>query len=450
MAGPSDKARFFLEQSATELNELERKKIFTRTNSLQEEISSIAKKRSDFEHIVNARGSHPSDYLRYIEFEKNVDALRRKRIKRLGVRYKGAGQRTIYFLYNRATRKFSGDLTLWMQYIDFARKDKAYKRLNDIFTSVARLHPTKPEIWVHAANYFMDTQADITNARSYMQRGLRFCKNSEYLWVEYAKLETIYVGKIAGRRKILGLDVDHTKTQTEDDGDVDMIALPHVTAEDINPSLKQDDGVDEVALQNLASAPVLTGAIPLAVFESAMKQFQGKARVAEKFFAMFAEFEQLAIAPRMLQRVLEYMQETAPQSVQTAVCEFRMHLFGRNPADAEFPLALADALDLISTAAQQHPDSVAQVSEVAVRELLSLQRLSADADADPAVQTVISTRLRKYMRVLDTGSGDSIAALARSLQQEGKRHDSEALVRSSVKHFGANEELRRLYSALDT
>jgi hypothetical protein len=30
MACPSDKARFFLEQSATELNELERKKIFTR------------------------------------------------------------------------------------------------------------------------------------------------------------------------------------------------------------------------------------------------------------------------------------------------------------------------------------------------------------------------------------------------------------------------------------
>jgi hypothetical protein len=32
MAGPSDKARFYLEQSATELNELERKKIFTRAS----------------------------------------------------------------------------------------------------------------------------------------------------------------------------------------------------------------------------------------------------------------------------------------------------------------------------------------------------------------------------------------------------------------------------------
>lgn len=30
MAGPSDKARFYLEQSAGELTELERKKIFTR------------------------------------------------------------------------------------------------------------------------------------------------------------------------------------------------------------------------------------------------------------------------------------------------------------------------------------------------------------------------------------------------------------------------------------
>jgi U3 small nucleolar RNA-associated protein 6 len=34
MAGPSDKARFYLEQSATELNELERKKIFTRVRRL--------------------------------------------------------------------------------------------------------------------------------------------------------------------------------------------------------------------------------------------------------------------------------------------------------------------------------------------------------------------------------------------------------------------------------
>lgn len=41
MAGPSDKARFFLEQSATELNELERKKIFTRVRFVSGEHPKI-------------------------------------------------------------------------------------------------------------------------------------------------------------------------------------------------------------------------------------------------------------------------------------------------------------------------------------------------------------------------------------------------------------------------
>ncbi|KAJ4341054.1 U3 snoRNP protein [Didymella glomerata] len=444
MAGPSDKARFYLEQSATELNELERKKIFTR-----DEIRSIAKKRSDFEHIINARGSHPADYMRYIEFEKNVDALRQKRVKRLGVRHKGAGQRSIYFLYNRATKKFSGDLTLWLHYIDFARRDKAYRRLGDIFTSVVRLHPTKPELWTLAANYFMDTQADITNARSYMQRGLRFCKNSEDMWLDYAKLETIYVGKIAGRRKILGLDIDRTKKQQPTDAeDTDMIALPDVTAEDINPSLKQDDGVDEVALQNLASAPVLTGAIPQAIFDAAMKQFQNRPKVVEKFFDMFAEFDQLACIPRILQHVLGYLQQTHPKAVENAICSFRMQLFNQHPGSPEFPGVLGDAFDAISAAIDSYPSEATRLAEVAVRQLLTIQR--STAEIDPALQKAIRSTLRKYMKALGGSDGDKIASLARSLVQEGRREDARALLPLSIKTWSTNEELSELRAALET
>ncbi|KAJ4990765.1 U3 small nucleolar RNA-associated protein 6 [Stagonosporopsis vannaccii] len=443
MAGPSDKARFYLEQSATELNELERKKIFTR-----EEIKTIAKKRSDFEHIINARGSHPSDYMRYIEFEKNIDALRQKRVKRLGIRHKGAGQRSIYFLYNRATKKFSGDLTLWLHYIDFARKDKAYRRLSDIFTTVVRLHPTKPELWTLAANYFMDTQADITNARSYMQRGLRFCKNSEEIWLDYAKLETIYVGKIAGRRKILGLDIDRTKGQQTDDEDTDMIALPDVTAEDINPSLKQDDGVDEVALQNLASAPVLTGAIPLAIFDSAMKQFQNRPKVVEKFFNMFAEFDQLACIPRILQHVLDYLQQAHPKAVENAICSFQMQLFGHHPSSPAFPVVLGDAFDAISSAIDTYPSEASRLAEVAVRQLLTIQRSSADIDA--ALQKAIRSTLRKYTKALGSTDGDKVASLVKLLVQEGRRDDAKALLPLSIKTWSSNEELQELRAALET
>ena len=122
MAGASDKARFYLEQYVPELQEYERKQIFTR-----EEIGAIASKRSDFEHILNARGSKPADYARYATYEINLDSLRKKRCKRLGI--KGAkgysGQRTVFFILDRGTKKFPGDMGLWMQYIQFCQKEKA-------------------------------------------------------------------------------------------------------------------------------------------------------------------------------------------------------------------------------------------------------------------------------------------------------------------------------------
>lgn len=149
MAGASDKARFYLEQSVPELQELAAKKLFT-----TQEVSSITKKRSDFEHKLNARGSQPSDYARYAEYEMNLESLRKKRVKRLGVKTTNhTGQRRIFFVLDRATRKFRGDIGLWMQYVAYARKQKSNKRVSQILTTVLRLHPTKAELWIYAANY---------------------------------------------------------------------------------------------------------------------------------------------------------------------------------------------------------------------------------------------------------------------------------------------------------
>lgn len=338
-----------------------------------------------------------------------------------------------------------------MQYIEFARKDKAYKRLNEIFTQVVRLHPTKPELWIYAANYFMETQADVTDARSYMQRGLRFCKNSEQLWTEYAKLETIYIGKIAGRRKILGLDIDRTKKPQEQNEDEDMIALPEITAEDVNPSLNKDDGVDEVALQNLASAPILTGAIPIAVFDSAMKQFNNKAALAERFFDMFAEFDQVPSVKRILQHVEEFLRQQAADTVQAAACTFRLPFFGLHPASPEIPMVLRGSLDTLNTAISQHPNYKRHLSGVALRQMLYSSRFAQDMD--PVVKKVLSSQIRKFSGFLEEtgdGSGDSIATLAEALKREGKKEDAKYLVQSSTKRFGTSKRLQQLVAALDT
>ncbi|OCK84421.1 hepatocellular carcinoma-associated antigen 66 [Lepidopterella palustris CBS 459.81] len=448
MAGASDKARFYLEQSVPELQEFERKGIFSK-----EEITTITKKRSDFEHTLNSRGSRPSDYVRYAEFETNLEALRRKRVKRLGVKASGHnGQKRIFFILSRGTRKFHADIGLWMEYIEFARKEKAYKKLNDILTSVLRLHPAKPDLWIYAAHCSMDTQADMTSARSYMQRGLRFCKNSKLMWLEYAKLETIYIAKIAGRRKILGLDIDRTQKVGEDGPNSDMVALPEITAEDINPSLNKDDAVDEIALQNLAAAPVFTGAIPIAIFDAAMKQFQDETRFAGQFFDMFAQFDRLPCIQHILKHVVGYLNQVSPDSITTAICMFRSPLIGIESVSPQFASALGQSLDRLNTSLRKLSSLKADLSKSAIQWILPI--ILTEIDMDPSIKKVLLSSLRKFCRILDETkgtsqtNGDLLADFIRNLRENGQEKDATYLERIGSKQSSANEKTLQAQDAL--
>ncbi|KAF2803161.1 rRNA processing protein Utp6 [Mytilinidion resinicola] len=420
MANAADKARFFLEQSVPELRELEVKKIFTR-----DEITSIAKKRSGFEHTINSRGSHASDYARYAEYEMNLEALRKHRVKRLGVKVPGfTGQKHIFFILQRGTRKFPTDIGLWMQYIEFARKEKAFKKLNDILASLLRLHPAKPELWIYAARYSVDTQADYTNARSYMQRGLRFCKHSKIMWIQWARLEMNYIAKIATRRKILGLDADPaTKSQAQEDTE-DMIVLPSLTAEDINPSLATTDAVDQTALQNLASSPALSGAIPLAVFDTAMNEFRNNASFAEEFFTMFNDFDASTVAcvRKILSHVLDYLRQTSPKSAATAMCEFRAPLIGVPETSPDFASALGHALDHLNTSLGAMPESKQPLLRCAIQWILPLVRSGEITDS--GIQKVLSSSLRKFCRIMGEENPNALVELAAVLRKEGRADDA--------------------------
>ncbi|KAJ9665942.1 U3 snoRNP protein [Coniosporium apollinis] len=450
MAGASDKARFYLERSVPELHEYERKGIFSK-----EEITSIAKKRSDFEHVLNARASHPSDYARYATYEMNLEALRKKRINRLGIKAGGhAGQRRIFFILDRAVRKFPGDIGLWMQYIEFARAEKAIKKLNEILTSVLRMHPTKPELWTYAARYAFESQADMTNARSYMQRGLRFCRSSRALWLEYAKLEMSYVAKIAGRQHILGLDIDRAKKQDAagDKSDADMITLPEVTTEDINPSLGKDDAVDETALQNLASTPALTGAIPMAIFDAAMKEFKDDPALGEQFFDVFAEFDQVPCTKKILQHVVDHMLQHSPNAIPTLACYFRLPIVGVDPASAAFPSALGQCLERIRSALKQSPQVKAPLAERAIVWLLPLLRLD---ELDPAVHKVMSSSLRQFSKALAPGSsantaaeGGKLAGIVGKLEQDKRHEDAQLLLSYGSKQRNSTDRLLHVQASI--
>ncbi|KAK3720609.1 U3 snoRNP protein [Vermiconidia calcicola] len=404
MAGASDKARFYLEQYVPELQEYERKEIFTR-----EGISSITSKRSDFEHTLNARGSKPSDYARYATYEMNLDSLRKKRY--------------------RATKKFPGDMGLWMQYIHFCQKEKANKKLARVFTKVLRLKPREWGLWVLAAKHYAESQGDMSTARSYMQRGLRFCKDEVKLWLEYTRLEMVYLAKLAARRKILGLDEEEKLAQEpQAEEDENMLALPTITAEDIDPDARKGiEEVDDDALKRLASAPALSGAIPIAIFDAAMKQFSNGAHEAEEFFDLCTSFTQVPSTMRILQHILDHMQEHTMNCAETAICTAKLSLLNVEAESASFPLVLGQTLSGLKERQNNLPNkAIPKLAEKAIE--LYLPYLELDSELDEDVTMVLQATIRRYVRLLaeqtSTRLQDPMAAFEERLRKEGRDADA--------------------------
>ena len=333
----------------------------------------------------------------------NLESLRRKRVHRMGVKTQGhAGQRRIFFVLDRATRKFHGDLSLWMQYLGFARQQKASKKVSQVLTSMIRLHPTRPELWIYAANYSMDERGDMTEARSYMQRGLRFCKYSRNLWIEYTRLEMIYMAKIAARRQVLGLNKEPRGEISEPNNaaiDAEAISLPAWTAADVDPN----DAEAEDALQKLSGTPALSGAIPIAIFDAAIKQFEGDASFGGVIFDMVAEFQGVPCLSKILHHIVDVLLAKAPTSPAALIRFIREPVIGVDMLSADFPRALSTALDRLGTTLQETPSLYSPSENARHRKTLSkgvvdwILSMVEVQDVDQDIRRVLSATLRKML-----------------------------------------------------
>ena len=287
----------------------------------------------------------------------NLEFLRRKRVHRMGIKTNGhAGQRRIFFILDRATRKFHGDVGLWMQYLTFARQQKASKKVSKVLTSVVRLHPTRPDLWIYAANYAMEERGDMTEARSYMQRGLRFCKHSRNLWIEYAKLEMIYMAKLVARRQILGLD--HQLSWKDcapknESVEADTERLSTLTASVIDPIQLPDDTAEDDTLQKISATPALLGAIPIAIFDAAMKQFEGDVSLGVEFFEIVSEFHSIPHVTKIRHHIVDVLCAKEPASPAALSCCIREPVIGVEILSADFPRALKTSLDRLRSAMQE-------------------------------------------------------------------------------------------------
>ncbi|QRW25123.1 U3 small nucleolar RNA-associated protein 6 [Rhizoctonia solani] len=204
-----------------ELKELEERGIFS-----QPEARAILKQRTAFESALIRRVALKSDYIKYVQYEITLEALRKKRAARLNNTDNKSSLadycivRRQFFILERAVRKFKNDVSLWVQYIELARSNNARSLVGKLCSRALSLHPTSPSLYIIAASHELDSSLSPTGARALLQRGLRINPESIELWTEYIRMELGYCEGLRRRWKTLGID---PKTQNEEGQAIDAI-----------------------------------------------------------------------------------------------------------------------------------------------------------------------------------------------------------------------------------
>eukprot|EP00127_Corallochytrium_limacisporum_P000444 Clim_evm20s12 gene=Clim_evmTU20s12 len=192
-----------LESISPELYELKNREIFT-----GEEVNKIIKDVTKFEYALLKRPPHKKDFLRYIQYQVNLDAIRRVRRRKkpnVGkIRHSEHGlSKRIHHTFQGALKKFSGDLKLWKEYISFCQRTGSAKTLDRVVAQAIQYHPLETDLWILAAKHQFEEYANIQAARTMLQRGLRTQDTNLALWREYTRLEYLYWEKMLKRRNIL-------------------------------------------------------------------------------------------------------------------------------------------------------------------------------------------------------------------------------------------------------
>ncbi|KAF3455199.1 hypothetical protein FNV43_RR05647 [Rhamnella rubrinervis] len=152
----ADVVQYRLERMVDELDDLERRGLFTRR-----EIAEIVKQRRKFEYRLKRPSPLKQDYLAYIEYETQLDSLRRLRKKLVvrepkkeGINAKKNKKKKsdadfacvlrIVEIFRLAVMRYKGDIDLWFRYLEFCR-ERNNGKMKKVLAQAIRFHPKVPE-----------------------------------------------------------------------------------------------------------------------------------------------------------------------------------------------------------------------------------------------------------------------------------------------------------------
>lgn len=184
------------------------------------------------------------DYLSYIDYVKKLEALRDMRNTRMLAEAKQRVQdvlgdveavkeakkelsklkgnqsmyhhivaqmiRHVAYIYDQLTRRFPGDISMWMSNIEYLQARGSRTMLNTVYGRMLSLHPKCEDVWLESARHELKLNQNSYSVRVLLQRALRFNYASERIWLYYFNFEIWNATRIKDRKRLLDLDTDNT------------------------------------------------------------------------------------------------------------------------------------------------------------------------------------------------------------------------------------------------
>lgn len=325
-----DTVQRLMEEMVPELEDLEKKKILSKN-----EIQSLVSHRQDFEYKLRRKHVSKLDFLRAIQYELNLTALKERRRSRLGIDKKGvsdfASMKRVAFLYERALRKFHHDVTLWKQYLEYSRRIGSHHAISKILPRAIQLNSKDISLWLLHASWESDTNNNIDGARTILQRALRLNAGARQAWLAFFQLEMRFIAKMLERRRRMGLIAAPAGADADASPDFDLRFTGGVAA------APTDDTKDEMSKKQMEA--LLTCLLPRAIFKNATASAALKNDLAFRL-------EFLRCIPSSLSAALSALEpNAAPERVdddqtgvsadaQTHKLSLASFAYNHNPADA--------------------------------------------------------------------------------------------------------------------
>ncbi len=315
--------------------------------------------------------------MEFVEYETLLESLRLKRRHRLLASLKAEAKargeaenlvvwkgsisdhsikQRIHSLYDRALRKFPGDVNLWMIYIEWCVSTEANKAAAKALGRAIQLHPSKSVFWILAAKHEYEL-SNISASRILLQRGLRVNPHDKLLWLEYFKLELAFVEKSRARRQVLF-------GKREKDMPVEEVNEENIVLDDVEQPDKDMFKADELTLSmivpetNALQDEFFNGAIPKAIYRNAIKAIPNDFEFRREFLEIYIRF---GIWTKSGQDEWFESLQDLPMAQARGMVAGR-HIFGVSSVDPKFPQGLKACLHEFTGAVEEFK-SVEMVSE---------------------------------------------------------------------------------------